>query len=140
MDDIGCWTIAEAENYVATLALHELNAVEGRGERGMWRLLPPLFRDLWDELDEKRKENVDKERRATWAMLRGILEARLAASEELTGKVSHIRFNPTCRVSALIANHLYHCLLSSACQTQLEAHPWIRLAPSTARSAGAYHV
>lgn len=89
MDDIGCWTIAEAENYVATLALHELNAVEGRGERGMWRLLPPVFRDLWDELDEKRKEAVDKERRATWAMLRVILEARLAASDELA-KVSSL--------------------------------------------------
>lgn len=87
MDDIGCWTIAEAENYVATLALHELNAVEGRGERGMWRLLPPLFRDLWDELEEKRKETVDKERRATWAMLRGIFEARLAASEDPDAKV-----------------------------------------------------
>jgi ATP-dependent RNA helicase DHX29 len=88
MEDVGCWTVAEAENYVATLALHELNAVEGRGERGMWRLLPPVFRDLWDELEEKKKEDTDRDRRGTWAMLRGILEARLAASEELESRVS----------------------------------------------------
>jgi len=91
MEDVGCWTVAEAENYVATLALHELNAVEGRGERGMWRLLPPLFRDLWDELEEKKKDNVDRERRGTWAMLRGILEARLAKDEEAELKVSLTR-------------------------------------------------
>jgi hypothetical protein len=81
MEDIGCHTVAEAENYVATLAVHQLNAVEGKGEKGLWRVLPPVFRDLWDELDEVRKENVDRARREKWGMLRAILDTRIAGED-----------------------------------------------------------
>lgn len=81
MEDLGCHSLVEAENYIATLALHELTVVESKGDKSIWRTLPPAFRDLWDELDEKRKEIVDKERRTTWAMLRGIVEAKMAVDE-----------------------------------------------------------
>lgn len=98
MDDLGCWTLAEAENYVATLALHELNAVEGKGEKGLWRNLPPAHRDLWDELEERRKGDIDRERRGTWAMLRGILEARLVPPEAEV-KARTLCHSSSCRAS-----------------------------------------
>lgn len=76
MQDLGCSSLAEAESYVATLALHDIIAIEGKGDKSVWRSFPPAFRDLWDELEEKRKGLLDKERRAVWATLRAIVEAR----------------------------------------------------------------
>jgi ATP-dependent RNA helicase DHX29 len=76
MDDLGCSNLAEAESYVATLALHDIIAIEGKGDRSVWRSFPTAYRDLWDELEEKRKGSLDKERRAVWATLRAIVEAR----------------------------------------------------------------
>lgn len=81
MTDVGCHSQAEAENFVATMALHELAVVEGKGDKGVWRTLPTDYRDLWDELDTKRKQDVDRERRATWGVLRAILETRLVPPE-----------------------------------------------------------
>ncbi|CED84539.1 ATP-dependent RNA helicase A [Phaffia rhodozyma] len=78
MTDVGCHSIQEAENFVATMALFELTVVESKGEKGLWRTLPAAYKDFWDELDGKRKEEVDRERRVTWGMLRAILDSRLA--------------------------------------------------------------
>lgn len=78
MEDLGCSNMAEAECYVATLALHAIIAVEGKGDKGVWRSFPPAYRDLWDELEDKRKSSLDKERRAVWSTLRAIVEAKFA--------------------------------------------------------------
>lgn len=76
MEDLGCSDLVEAECYVATLALHDIIAVEGKGDKSVWRSFPPAYRDLWDELEEKRKGSLDKDRRAIWSTLRAIVEAR----------------------------------------------------------------
>jgi ATP-dependent RNA helicase DHX29 len=69
MDEIACDDLIEAENYVATLALSELS---GRGEIGgvNWRAMPPDYRELWEELETQRAEEVKVEKRQFWAKIR----------------------------------------------------------------------
>ena len=71
MDEIACEESVEAENYVATLALNELS---GRGEIGgvNWRVMPPEYRELWEELETKRSEQVEADKRDFWVKVRGI--------------------------------------------------------------------
>ncbi len=88
MDDVACHDQHQAEQYIATMALHTLSfptpdgfAVGGTAtaaSQTSFRLLPPAFRDLWDELEQKRRDNDDATNRAIWGKLRNILEPRLA--------------------------------------------------------------
>jgi len=87
MRDIACHTEAQAEYYVATLALHALSfpATDGfaAGSSGAlanhtsFRLLPPVFRDLWDELEKDRKVREDLINRQVWADMRNIVEQKI---------------------------------------------------------------
>lgn len=87
MHDVACPTEIQAEYYVATLALHALTfpATDGFavGSSGAlanhtsFRLLPPVFRDLWDELETDRKLREDLINRQVWANMRNIVEKKI---------------------------------------------------------------
>ncbi|WWD17179.1 hypothetical protein CI109_101617 [Kwoniella shandongensis] len=75
MEDIACDDMAEAENYVATLALSELSG-EGEFVGVNWRTMPPSYRELWEELEVKRKEKEDAGKREVWAQVKAIYEKK----------------------------------------------------------------
>lgn len=93
MDDVACHTDTQAEEYIATVALHSLTfpstpgfaigATAATTTATSFRLLPSVFRDLWSELEERRKANDDAANRAIWKKLMTILDAKVAE-----GKVS----------------------------------------------------
>jgi len=78
MDEIACDNLIEAENYVATLALH---ALSGRGEIGgvNWRAMPAEYRELWEELETQLGESVKVEKRQFWAKVRDIANQQHSA-------------------------------------------------------------
>jgi ATP-dependent RNA helicase DHX29 len=88
MDDVACHDEIQAEHYIATVAQHSLTfppmagfatgATAAASNTTSFRLLPPAFRNLWDELEEKRKENDAATNRAIWAKLKSILDIKLA--------------------------------------------------------------
>jgi len=96
MDEVGCYDEAQAEQYISTIALHDLTFGHSEGFAGgpnalsfgsgqtYFRLLPPVFRDLWDELEIKRKEEEDRRNRETWATLRQIIEGKLGEEKKVT--------------------------------------------------------
>jgi ATP-dependent RNA helicase DHX29 len=94
MRDVACHTDIQAEYYVATLALHTLTfpATDGFavGSSGAlanhtsFRLLPPVFRDLWDELETDRKLREDLINRQVWANMRNIVEKKIDARPMVT--------------------------------------------------------
>ncbi|OXB39837.1 DEAH box polypeptide 36, partial [Cryptococcus neoformans] len=75
MDDIACDDMVEAENYVSTLALSDLEA-EKTVAGVNWRTMPPSYRELWEELKVKRKEREDESRRGIWKMIKGIWDKK----------------------------------------------------------------
>jgi ATP-dependent RNA helicase DHX29 len=96
MDDVGCPDLKQAEQYISTVALHALSfpTLEGFALGGtsaantqtFFRVLPPVFRNLWDELEAKRRESDDAINRASWAKLRTIARMKL----ESQSKVLHM--------------------------------------------------
>lgn len=90
MDDIACHDMTQAEHYVATVALHSMTfpaqdgfapgASSAAGSQTSFRLLPPLYRDLWNELEKKRRTSDDALNRSIWAKLKSILESKLSTS------------------------------------------------------------
>lgn len=79
MENLGCDGMAEAENYVSTLALNEL---VGTGElTGVnWKSMPAAYKDLWEELEITRRTAEDKEKRAVWSKIKQIVDSRVRAS------------------------------------------------------------
>jgi ATP-dependent RNA helicase DHX29 len=86
MEDVACHDMTQAEQYIATVALHALtfpmfegfspaNLARGNTQT-FFRLLTPAFRDFWDELEAKRKTSEDATNRAVWSKLKKIVEAR----------------------------------------------------------------
>ena len=90
MNDVGCPDESQAEQYIATVALHALtypltdgfasSAPSSAGSHTAFRLLPAVYRDLWDELEKSRKIRDDLVNRKAWAKLRDILDFRLESS------------------------------------------------------------
>ena len=90
MDDVGCHDEAQAEQYIATVALHALtypltdgfaaSAPSSAGSHTAFRLLPAVYRDLWDELEKSRKTRDDLVNRKAWAKLRDILDFKLESN------------------------------------------------------------
>lgn len=84
MDDVACSDDSQAENYVATVALHSLTYPMTAGfasptpasssSSTSFRLLPASYRDLWDELEASRRIKEDRINRHTWAKLRAIAQ------------------------------------------------------------------
>ncbi|KAG6888975.1 hypothetical protein C0995_004614 [Termitomyces sp. Mi166 len=95
MDDVACHDEAQAEQYIATIALHALtfpptngfagNSTAISGSSTFFRLMPTVFRDLWDELETARKIRDDTVNRKEWAKLRSIVETKL----EIIGKINN---------------------------------------------------
>ncbi|KAF9229432.1 P-loop containing nucleoside triphosphate hydrolase protein [Gyrodon lividus] len=97
MEDIACHDESQAEQYVATVALHALSfpTTEGFAAGSMispvgntfFRLFPPVFRNLWDELEVNRRLREDCVNREVWAKMRNIVEKKIdvtrSASEML---------------------------------------------------------
>ena len=93
MDDVGCSDLKQAEQYISTVALHALTfpALEGFALGGtsatntqtFFRVLPPVFRNLWDELEAKRRESDDAINRASWAKLRTIVRMKLESQSKV---------------------------------------------------------
>jgi ATP-dependent RNA helicase DHX29 len=87
MEDIACHDESQAEQYIATVALHALSfpTTEGFAAGSMtspvgntfFRLFPPVFRQLWDELEADRKLREDRVNREVWAKLRSIVEQKI---------------------------------------------------------------
>lgn len=93
MDDVGCPDLKQAEEYISTIALHVLTfpTLEGFALGGTYvantqtffRRLPPAFRNLWDELEAKRKESDDTTNRAAWEKLRAIARVKLESQPKV---------------------------------------------------------
>jgi len=93
MDDVGCPDLKQAEQYISTVVLHALTfpALEGFALGGtsaantqtFFRVLPPVFRNLWDELEAKRRESDDAINRASWAKLRAIARMKLESQSKV---------------------------------------------------------
>ena len=87
MDDTACPDDSQAENYVATVALHSLtypmtlgfasSTPASSSSSTSFRLLPASYRELWDELEVSRKTNEDRINRGIWAKLRAIMEDKI---------------------------------------------------------------
>ena len=75
MEDVACEDLAEAENYVSTLALNELTGIE-EFTNVNWRSMPVAYKDLWEELEVGRKAKVNESRRALWAKIQSIVESK----------------------------------------------------------------
>lgn len=95
MGHIGCPDSTQAEQYIATVALHSVTFVSTAGFAGggaptsggtYFRTLPPAFRDLWDELEAERKRTEDAQNRAVWAKLRGIADSKVGSIARAGGK------------------------------------------------------
>jgi ATP-dependent RNA helicase DHX29 len=93
MDDVGCPDLKQAEQYISTIALHaltfppldgfSLGATSTANTQTFFRRLPPVFRDLWDELEAKRRESDDITNRAAWAKLRTIARVKLESQSKV---------------------------------------------------------
>ena len=103
MNDVGCHDEAQAEQYIATVALHALtypltdgfaaSAPSSAGSHTAFRLLPAVYRDLWDELEKSRKIRDEFVNRKAWAKLRDILDLKLESSLKVWfSLVSYDRF------------------------------------------------
>ncbi|KAL5495158.1 hypothetical protein ACEPAI_620 [Sanghuangporus weigelae] len=92
MEDVACHDLIQAEQYIATVALHNLtyppdegfrnSSGNPKGAQTSYRHLPPAFRELWNELEAKRKEDEDRANREIWESLNSILEGRLSGTSK----------------------------------------------------------
>ena len=93
MDEVGYPDLLQAEQYISTIALHSLTfpdldgfalgGTSAASTQTFFRRLPPVFRDLWDELEAKRKESDNATNRATWGKLRTIARIKLESQSKV---------------------------------------------------------
>lgn len=99
MEEDGCHDLSQAEQFIAVVALHALTYVVkagfatptstsggntlGGNPPTHFRLLPAVYRDLWDELEAARKESEDAINRSIWRQLKDIIEPRLGATTKV---------------------------------------------------------
>lgn len=86
MKEDACRDEAQAEQYIATIALHALvfprsegfaSGSQTVGGSTFYRFFPPAFRSLWDNLEETRKDANDRLNRGIWTQLRNIVEEKI---------------------------------------------------------------
>ncbi|KAJ3517374.1 hypothetical protein NLJ89_g555 [Agrocybe chaxingu] len=83
MDDVACPDDSQAEQFIATVALHSLTypLTEGfisptpasSSNSTSFRLLPVVYRNLWDELESARRKRDDEHNGKVWAKLYSVL-------------------------------------------------------------------
>ncbi|KAK9723068.1 hypothetical protein K7432_002175 [Basidiobolus ranarum] len=81
MTDISCTTFKGAENYVATVALYELSKLP------LYRVLPPPFKKIWAEWDEKKEtesRNINEETNRRRLIFLQTLTDEIMAMEKVT--------------------------------------------------------
>lgn len=93
MEDKACHESIHAQHYIATVALHALTypSDEGfrsslgnpKGAQTSFRHLPPAFRDLWNELEIKRKEDENRSNREVWGTLSSLVDVKLSEYEKV---------------------------------------------------------
>nr|XP_018262834.1 DEAH box polypeptide 36 [Kwoniella dejecticola CBS 10117]OBR84992.1 DEAH box polypeptide 36 [Kwoniella dejecticola CBS 10117] len=105
MDEIACNDMAEAENYISTIALSEL-AADGTLVGINWRTMPPDFRELWEELEIKRKEDEDVGKRETWAKVKALYERKAIDLPIETRTDSGTKVSSTGNSTPVIENNL----------------------------------
>ncbi|KAG8844850.1 hypothetical protein FRB96_002810 [Tulasnella sp. 330] len=96
MTDAGCYDEAQAQQYIATITLHALTFVPqpgfvsggtGSAVHSHFRLLPSIFRDVWDELEQKRKASENETNRSIWRKLRDILDAKARSMGKVATRI-----------------------------------------------------
>jgi ATP-dependent RNA helicase DHX29 len=93
MDDVACPEDSQAEQYISTIALHSLtypstdgfatSAPVSSSASTSFRLLPAVYRELWDELKISRKVRDDCTNRKIWAKLRCIIEEKIERNSKV---------------------------------------------------------
>lgn len=86
MEDLACESFEEAENYVSTLALHALTITSDI--HCNWRVLPPAYRELWEELETDRQEEDMKAKRKVWQKVKEFASKKLAIVDTSAGRVA----------------------------------------------------
>ena len=94
MEVIACHEESQAENYIATVALHALSfpPTEGFAAGSMsspvnntfYRQFPLVFRDLWDELEADRKLREGRINRDVWAKLWSIVGQKIDTNRDVS--------------------------------------------------------
>lgn len=102
MEDIACYEEPQAEHYIATVALHALSFPPTEGfatgsinspvGNTFFRLFPPVFRDLWDELETDRKLRGGRINREIWAKLWSMVGYKIDTDRD----VSYFSNSSTC--------------------------------------------
>ncbi|KAI0318481.1 P-loop containing nucleoside triphosphate hydrolase protein [Amylostereum chailletii] len=100
MEDVACPEMEQAEQYISTVALHAMTfplsdgfaagASGAANSQTFFRLFPPAFRELWDELEVKRKSLEDAINRRIWSELRTIVEPKLTSEPKPADKTVRI--------------------------------------------------
>ncbi|KAJ9094309.1 hypothetical protein QFC19_007994 [Naganishia cerealis] len=128
MENVGCPTASEAENYLALIALHELTTATHHslmtstksialGLSSMTapscialsmeyppinaRHLPLPYRDLWDELERTRKLQEDEDSRTLWKGLDEVLQQQVTESEPIANGTSKQGFGVSYKIGRL---------------------------------------
>ena len=93
MEDTACCDEEQAEQFIATVALHSLTFPptegfaatfsSGSGGQTFFRSLPPVYRVLWDELEATRKARAEATNRSVWLKLRSVLETKLQVNNKV---------------------------------------------------------
>lgn len=94
MEDIACHEESQAEHYIAIVALHALSfphtegfaagSMNGPVGNTFFRLFPPVFRDLWDELETERNLREGRINRDIWAKLRSIVDSKIDTNKDVS--------------------------------------------------------
>lgn len=94
MDNEACYDLQQAENYVSTVAMYALTFPPTVGFAGIgqsviggqtsFRLLPAVYRNLWDELEEARKDRENTENQGIWEGLKELVVSKLSARDRVT--------------------------------------------------------
>ena len=90
MQETACFDQAQAFNYIATVALFAVS------QTAVNKQLPLVFRDLWDELVQKKKDEDDEAYREQLKLFKAIAEPRLQPP------VSRVRL-PLCELACAVS-------------------------------------
>lgn len=87
MTDVACPNESQAEQYISLIALHALtypltdgfatSSPASTSHATSFRLLPALYRDLWEELETSRKAKCDHINRTVWNKLQTIVTGKM---------------------------------------------------------------
>jgi ATP-dependent RNA helicase DHX29 len=72
MQDIACWDQTQAYNYISTIALFNISSAASTSHKQ----LPPVYKDLWDELVAKKTLSEDESYRDQLKLYKSIAESR----------------------------------------------------------------